>query len=178
MRDEQDRAITFGVAVVGLTHPSKAATKAMNAATGSQGFIAAARAGWMFMRETDDEGGETERTLMLPTKNNLSPLRNNGLAYRIAGCDLGIERHEFGPAERAAEAEQKQRTVPEPLQLSGRRGLCHVAGDFCHRGRLPIRSRPDCRPTLPRSLRGWHRWTARGIRRRSAPRHRPGWKRR
>ncbi len=78
-----------GVAVIGLTHPSKAATKAMNAATGSQGFIAAARAGWMFLRETDEEGQETGRTMMLPIKNNLSPLRNNGLAYRIASFDFG-----------------------------------------------------------------------------------------
>jgi hypothetical protein len=52
----------------------------MNAATGSQGFVAAARAAWLFTRETDAEGQETGRTLMLPIKNNLSARRNNGLA--------------------------------------------------------------------------------------------------
>jgi hypothetical protein len=77
------------VAVLGLTHPSKSVTKAMNAATGSQAFVAAARATWLFTRETDENGQETGRTLMLPVKNNLSARRHNGMAYRIAGFDLG-----------------------------------------------------------------------------------------
>src|SRR5262249_26150066 len=63
--------------------------KAMNAATGSQGFVAAARATWLFTRETDEGGTETGRTLMLPVKNNLSARRHNGMAYRILGADLG-----------------------------------------------------------------------------------------
>jgi hypothetical protein len=75
--------------VVGLTHPSKSVTMAMNAATGSQAFVAAARATWLFTRETDEEGQETGRTLMLPVKNNLSGRRNNGMAYRIAVRDIG-----------------------------------------------------------------------------------------
>jgi hypothetical protein len=37
----------------------------------------------------DGEGDETGRTLMLSIKNNLSGRRNNGLAYRIVGRDLG-----------------------------------------------------------------------------------------
>jgi hypothetical protein len=53
----------------------------MNAATGSQGFVAAARATWLFTRETDDAGTETGRTLMLPVKDNLSARRHNGMAY-------------------------------------------------------------------------------------------------
>src|SRR5262249_4776451 len=73
----------------GLTHPSKSVTKAMNAATGSQGFVAAARATWLFTRETDDAGLETGRTLMLPVKNNLSARRHNGMAYRLLCADLG-----------------------------------------------------------------------------------------
>jgi hypothetical protein len=85
----KDFADTHGVAVVALTHPSKSVTKAMHAATGSQGFVAAARATWLFTRETDEEGQETGRTLMLPVKNNLSAHRNNGLAFRIAGRDIG-----------------------------------------------------------------------------------------
>jgi putative DNA primase/helicase len=85
----KDFADEHGVAVLGLTHPSKTVTKAMNAATGSQGFVAAARAAWLFTRETDAEGQETGRTLMLPIKNNLSARRNNGLAYRIATFNFG-----------------------------------------------------------------------------------------
>jgi hypothetical protein len=85
----KDFADEHGVAVVGLTHPSKSVTKAMHAATGSQGFVAAARATWLFTRETDEEGQETGRTLMLPVKNNLSALRNNGMAFRIMGRDIG-----------------------------------------------------------------------------------------
>jgi hypothetical protein len=61
----------------------------MNAATGSGGFVAAARATWLFTRELDEEGSETGRTLMLPIKNNLSDKRNNGISYRIAGFDFG-----------------------------------------------------------------------------------------
>jgi putative DNA primase/helicase len=85
----KDFAEEYGVAVLALTHPSKTVTKAMNAATGSQGFIAAARSAWLFTRETDAEGQETGRTLMLPIKNNLSARRNNGLAYRIACFNFG-----------------------------------------------------------------------------------------
>jgi AAA domain len=85
----RDFADQHGVAVIGLTHPSKSVTKAMNAATGSQAFVAASRATWLFARETDEEGQETGRMLMLPVKNNLSAKRNNGLAYRLARCDLG-----------------------------------------------------------------------------------------
>jgi hypothetical protein len=44
---------------------------------------------WLFTRETDAEGQETGRTLMLPIKNNLSARRNNGLAYRVACFNFG-----------------------------------------------------------------------------------------
>jgi hypothetical protein len=60
----------------------------MNAVGGSGAFVAASRATWLFVREVDGEGDETGRTLMLSIKNNLSGRRNNGLAYRIVGCDL------------------------------------------------------------------------------------------
>jgi hypothetical protein len=46
------------VAVLALTHPSKTVTKAMNAAAGSQGFVAAAWAARLFTRKTDAEGQE------------------------------------------------------------------------------------------------------------------------
>jgi putative DNA primase/helicase len=81
----KDFADEHGVAVIGITHPSKSANLAMNAASGSQAFVAAARSAWLFVREKDEEGQETGRTLMLPIKNNLSAQRNNGLAYRLDG---------------------------------------------------------------------------------------------
>jgi putative DNA primase/helicase len=77
----KDFAEDHNIAVLGLTHPAKTVTKAMNAATGSQAFIAAARSAYLFTREMN-EGQETGRTLMLPIKNNLAP-RKEGLAFRI-----------------------------------------------------------------------------------------------
>jgi hypothetical protein len=85
----KDFAEEHSVAVVGLAHPSKSVDRAMNAVGGSGAFVAASRATWLFVREVDGEGDETGRTLMLSIKNNLSGRRNNGLAYRIVGCDLG-----------------------------------------------------------------------------------------
>jgi hypothetical protein len=84
----KDFAEEHSVAVVGLAHPSKSVDRAMNAVGGSGAFVAASRATWLFVREVDGEGDETGRTLMLSIKNNLSGRRNNGLAYRIVGCDL------------------------------------------------------------------------------------------
>ena len=68
----KDFAEQHNITVLGLTHPAKTVTKAMNAATGSQAFIAAARSAYLFTREMN-EGQETGRTLMLPIKNNLAP---------------------------------------------------------------------------------------------------------
>jgi hypothetical protein len=85
----KDFSEEHSVAVVGLAHPSKSVDRAMNAVGGSGAFVAASRATWLFVREVDGEGDETGRTLMLSIKNNLSGRRNNGLAYRIVGCDLG-----------------------------------------------------------------------------------------
>jgi putative DNA primase/helicase len=85
----KDFSEEHAVAVVGLAHPSKSVDRAMNAVGGSGAFVAASRATWLFVREVDGEGDETGRTLMLSIKNNLSGRRNNGLAYRIVGCDLG-----------------------------------------------------------------------------------------
>jgi DNA polymerase III delta prime subunit len=66
------------VTVLGITHPPKSVGgNAMNSATGSLAFIAAARSAYLFSRED-----ETGRTLMLPIKNNLAP-RKDGLAFRI-----------------------------------------------------------------------------------------------
>jgi hypothetical protein len=71
------------VAILGLTHPAKAVTRAMNAVSGSQAFIAAARATWLFTLEVEDDK-ETGRTLMTPVKNNLATRQSrSGLAFRI-----------------------------------------------------------------------------------------------
>lgn len=83
----KDFAEAHNITVLGLTHPSKTVTKAMNAATGSQAFIAAARSAYLFTREMND-GQETGRTLMLPIKNNLAP-RKEGLAFRISARLIG-----------------------------------------------------------------------------------------
>jgi putative DNA primase/helicase len=85
----KDFADEHRVSIIGLTHPSKSVDRAMNAAGGSGAFIAAARSGWLFVRELDEEGGETGRTLMTAIKNNLSGKRANGLAYRLMGRDIG-----------------------------------------------------------------------------------------
>lgn len=77
----KDFAEERNVAILGLTHPAKTVTRAMNAATGSQAFVAAARSTWLFTREVAD-GKETGRTLMTSVKNNLAP-RQSGLAFRI-----------------------------------------------------------------------------------------------
>lgn len=67
-----------GVAVLAISHPPKAAQgKAINAATGSLAFVAAARL--FFLTATEPE---TERRLLLPVKNNLGP-KAGGIGYRI-----------------------------------------------------------------------------------------------
>jgi hypothetical protein len=66
------------VAVLAISHPPKAAqAKAINAATGSLAFVAAARL--FFLTATEPE---TKRRLLLPVKNNLGAL-SDGLGYRI-----------------------------------------------------------------------------------------------
>jgi putative DNA primase/helicase len=77
----KDFAEERNVAVIGLTHPPKTVTRAMNAASGSLAFVAAARSAWLFTREMTD-GKKTGRTLMTSVKNNLAP-RQTGLAFRI-----------------------------------------------------------------------------------------------
>jgi putative DNA primase/helicase len=68
-----------GVAVLAISHPPKAAqAKAINSATGSLAFVAAAR--MFFVTATEHE---TKRRLLLPVKNNLAAL-SNGVGYGIA----------------------------------------------------------------------------------------------
>ena len=67
------------MAVLGITHPTKAAqTKAINSITGSLAFVAAAQIALLAIEEP-----ETERCVLLPIKNNLGRPAA-GLGYRTA----------------------------------------------------------------------------------------------
>ena len=79
-----DWADIHKVAVLGITHPPKAAqAKALHAITGSLAFVAAARLVFIAIEETG-----TERRLLLPVKNNLGALAP-GLGYRLAQTIVG-----------------------------------------------------------------------------------------
>ncbi len=75
-----DLAARHGVAVVAVTHLRKGDGPALYRAMGSLAFIAAARAGYVVAKDTDDATGR--RRLMLPLKSNLSS-DQSGLAYRL-----------------------------------------------------------------------------------------------
>ncbi len=71
-------ASKHNVAVLGITHPPKAAqTKAIHSATGSLAYIAAARLAFLAIEEPG-----TDRRLFLPIKNNLGALAP-GLGFRL-----------------------------------------------------------------------------------------------
>ncbi|HEV2550793.1 MAG TPA: AAA family ATPase, partial [Stellaceae bacterium] len=66
------------VAVLGITHPPKAAqSNALHAFTGSLAYVAAARLAFLAIEEAD-----TDRRLLLPVKNNIGA-RAPGLGYRL-----------------------------------------------------------------------------------------------
>jgi hypothetical protein len=67
-----------GVALLGLTHLSKAQAKSVNRVIGSIAFIAAARAAWLVEWDPEADG----RRLFVQIKNNLA--HADGLAYSIA----------------------------------------------------------------------------------------------
>ena len=67
------------VAVIGITHPPKAApAKALHSIVGSIAYVAAARLVFLAIEEA-----ETERRLLLAVKNNLGRL-SDGLGYSLA----------------------------------------------------------------------------------------------
>jgi len=67
-----------GLAVLAITHPPKAAqAKAINAFTGSLAFVADARLAFIAIEEP-----ETDRSLLLPVKNNLG-VKADGLGFRL-----------------------------------------------------------------------------------------------
>lgn len=67
------------VSLFAITHPPKAAQRAMNSFTGSLAFVAAPRLAFLV---APDPG--TDRRLFLAVKNNIGPLAS-GLGYRIEG---------------------------------------------------------------------------------------------
>jgi putative DNA primase/helicase len=76
------------VAVLAVTHLSKAEQKALMRVIGSIGFVAAARAGYLVAKDPE----RPERRLFLPMKNNIAA-DQTGLAFTIEGRTLpgGIE---------------------------------------------------------------------------------------
>ena len=73
-------AAEHSIALVGVTHFNKSASaKAAQRVMGSVAYSNAARSTWCLVEDPDTEG----RRLLLPVKNNLSPERNNGLAFTI-----------------------------------------------------------------------------------------------
>jgi putative DNA primase/helicase len=76
-------AAKCNVAVLGVTHPPKAAQKnAIRQFTGSFAYVAAARLAFYVTKEP-----ETDRTLLLPVKNNIG-IKAIGRAYRIAAKEV------------------------------------------------------------------------------------------
>jgi hypothetical protein len=74
-------------AVLLVSHLTKSGgNEALQRVTGSGAFIAAVRAGFMVERDEAD-GAPPGRRLVLPIKNNLSPVRT-GFAYRIGQRDV------------------------------------------------------------------------------------------
>jgi hypothetical protein len=72
------------VAIVCVSHRNKSDTRAITQTLGSIGFVAAARAVLMVLKDRDDP----EHRLVLPAKNNLAR-DNAGIGYRIAPSTTG-----------------------------------------------------------------------------------------
>ncbi len=110
------------VAILAVTHLRKRDGTAIQGATGSMGFVAAARSVWTVCRDQN----EPNRTLFLPVKNNLGPL-GAGLAYTIephATLDAPVLRWEANPVtttvEQAFKPPAKSRGPdPEERRLAG-----------------------------------------------------------
>ncbi|MGX1107840.1 MULTISPECIES: AAA family ATPase [Bradyrhizobium] len=80
----QTLAAQYGVAVVAISHLNKASGtgKSINAVTGSNAFVAAARASFLVVKDDEDE----DRRLLVESKNNLG--KAPSLAFRIAVASI------------------------------------------------------------------------------------------
>ena len=74
----------YRVAIIAVTHLRKSAgSEALLAVSGSLGFVAAARAAYLVVRDAADPA----RRLWLPAKNNLAA-DMAGLSYRLESCEI------------------------------------------------------------------------------------------
>ncbi|MBF0131162.1 MAG: AAA family ATPase [Magnetococcales bacterium] len=94
-------------AVVAVSHLAKSGSSAMTKISGSLGFIAAARAGYLIVKDPIDK----EKRLFLPVKNNIG-IDQTGFAFRIQSVELpsGIQTSKIG-----WEADQISTTADEAL---------------------------------------------------------------
>jgi hypothetical protein len=101
------------VAVLLVTHLNKSGMgKALYRFTGSLGLIAAARAGWLIVRDKDDPA----RRLMLSVKCNLAP-DPSGLAYRIAEGRVEWESGRIDTTADEALSAERERAERSPSDL-------------------------------------------------------------
>lgn len=103
-------ASKYGVAVVMVTHLSKAAgSRAMYRAMGSLAFVAAARTAWLVSRDRDNP----DRRLFTPIKNNLGT-DNSGYAFTIEDGAVAWQEQLQMTADEALDSEQDEPQRPGP----------------------------------------------------------------
>lgn len=96
------------VAMLIVSHPNKSTGGSiMNKIMGSLGFVAAARAVYMVIKDKEN----SDRRLMLNLKNNIA-IDKGGFAYRLEGVDLG---HEITTSKVVWEKEEIQMTLQEAI---------------------------------------------------------------
>jgi AAA domain-containing protein len=104
-----------GIAVIGIKHFNKDSEKqAMYRMSGSIGYVAVARAAWIFVSDPDDES----RTLLLVVKSNLGP-KVDGLKFRIMKREdaLAPRIEWLGATEMGAEDALKEKRGPRGEKL-------------------------------------------------------------
>jgi hypothetical protein len=85
----QDMAARQNVAVVAIMHLNKAADKdVLYRISGAMGFVAVARATWLFAKDAREKG--SERRFMMPVKGNLAE-KQKGLEYQIILSDKVVK---------------------------------------------------------------------------------------
>ena len=79
----QEMAGRLDISVVAIMHLNKSSDyDVIYRVSGAMGFVAVARATWLFAKDVNDKSGESR--FMLPIKGNLTETQR-GLAYRISG---------------------------------------------------------------------------------------------